>query len=363
MASNKNQHFVPRCYLKEFTHASENKAINVYNIDRGLCIPLAPVKNQCSRDYFYGKDEQLEIAIQTVEGAYGSVIRDIISTPRILNERHKIVLKRFWLLQHLRTESAARQSVEMSNGMTEVAGIKGEEFNLGIKEAVITAMKLYANNMKVIDDLKICLIFNKTEIPFVTSDNPAVLTNRWHLNDSRTKFKSFGLTTSGNLLLLPLTPKIICVAYDSDVYSFTLKNGWANIFRADDVKAFNQHQFLNCSANIYFKNMEHDSFVRDSFRDAMGNRPHQRCRINYAVLDFNKDGYSYYKVIDPATAENHQEAIIHSEIIHPLPVSWPSIIHWRNKGTVYTNGTGLGYLRRYHILPQHEGFHKEPIKL
>ena len=55
MASNKNQHFVPRCYLREFTHKSENKAITVYNIDRKKCIPKAPVKNQCSKDYFYGK--------------------------------------------------------------------------------------------------------------------------------------------------------------------------------------------------------------------------------------------------------------------------------------------------------------------
>ena len=217
MASNKNQHFVPRCYLREFTHSSENKVINVFNIDRKKFISKAPVKNQCSKDYFYGNDEKLEMAIQSVESAYAATLRDIIDGSRDLSEGQKIVLKRFWLLQYLRTEAASKRSVEMNNGITEAAGINGKEFNLGIKDAVQMAMLTFAKEMHVIDDLKICLISNKTDFPFVTSDDPAVLTNRWHLNDWRTKFRSFGLRTSGDLLFLPLTPKIICVAFDGDV--------------------------------------------------------------------------------------------------------------------------------------------------
>lgn len=363
MATNKNQHFVPRCYLKEFTHNSENKAINVYNIDRKKCIPLAPVKNQCSKSYFYGKDDKLEYAIQFVEGSYATTLREILSTPRNLNDQHRIVLKRFWLLQNLRTEASSKRAVEMSNSMSEVAGMQGEEFNLGIKEAVLIAMKTYVDIMNIIDDLKICLVFNKTKFPFITSDDPAVLTNRWHLYDTRTKFKSFGLTTSGNLFFLPLTPQIMCVAYDGDVYSIAHKNGWTSISHIDDVKAFNQHQFLNCRANIFVKNIEHNSFVNKSFEEILINRPHKRHRINYAILDYKKDGYSRYQVVDPKTAEDHKEAIIHTETVHPRPTLWPKLIRWRNNGTVYTNGTGLGYLRKSHILPEYDGFYKEPIKL
>lgn len=365
MASNKNQHFVPRCYLREFTYESENKAINVYNIDRKKCIPKAPVKNQCSSDYFYGKDEKLESAIQFVEGNYATTLRDIINGPHNLSERQEVVLKRFWLLQYLRTEAASKRSVEMTNGITEVAGItgiKGEEFNLGIKEAVQMSMKTYAENMYIIDDLKICLISNKTDFPFVTSDDPAVLSNRWHLNDWRTKFRSFGLGTSGDLLFLPLTPKIICVAYDGDVYSIPHKNGWARISRIHDVKTFNEHQFLNCRANIFLKDIEHESFVGESFDEVAHNRPHERHRINYAVLDYSNGDYSRYMAVDPAEAGEHQKAIIHTETIHHRPVSWPSVIRWRINGKVYTNGTGLGYLRKHHIRPEYRGFYKEPIK-
>ena len=74
MATNKNQHFVPRCYLKTFTNNGENRAINLLNLDRQRAIPAAPVKNQCSGDYFYGQDNLLETAIRAVEGGYGDAI-------------------------------------------------------------------------------------------------------------------------------------------------------------------------------------------------------------------------------------------------------------------------------------------------
>src|SRR6476660_6741129 len=103
MASNKNQHFVPRCYLRPFTIGGVGSAINLYNIDRQKFIELAPVKHQCSGDYFYGKDPELEKAIQSVEGAYGATLRAIIGPQYSLTDEHRHVLKIFWLLQHLRT--------------------------------------------------------------------------------------------------------------------------------------------------------------------------------------------------------------------------------------------------------------------
>lgn len=57
MASNKNQHFVPRCHLKPFTLDSTKKNINLFNIDREQILENVPIKNQCSSDYFYGSDQ------------------------------------------------------------------------------------------------------------------------------------------------------------------------------------------------------------------------------------------------------------------------------------------------------------------
>ena len=209
MASNKNQHFVPRCHLRPFTKDEADAAICVFNIDRQKFIVNAPVKNQCSGDYFYGKNDSLERAIQLVESAYGKVIRELRMPRYILTEDAKTVLRRFWLLQYMRTEAASRRTVEMAIESDRVAGIEAFSFRFDVQRAVQFAMLTYAKTMDVIDDLKICLIRNRTSVPFVTSDDPAVLTNRWYLEDRRIRGRSFGWQASGLLAILPLVIKLL----------------------------------------------------------------------------------------------------------------------------------------------------------
>lgn len=363
MASNKNQHFVPRCYLREFTYESQNKTVNIFNVDRRRVISTAPVKSQCSRDYFYGQNEVLENAIQSIEVSYASVLREIINGPRDLNEAQKTVLKRFWLFQYMRTEAASIRAVEMSNSIGETAGLSPEEYNLEIKEAVQMAMDNFAKSMSVVDDLKVCCFLNRTKVPLVTSDDPAALTNRWHIGDNRVKSGSFGLNSCGALIFLPLSPHIMCVGYDGDVYSVPHKKGWASINREEDISAFNQHQFLGCRANIFFRDMEDASFIEEHFQEIEERRPPENHRIHYAVFDYSDGQSSRYKVVDPREAGDHERAMMHIENVHALPLSWPSVVKWRNRGVVYTNGTALGYVRREQVLPHYEGFYKEPVKL
>ena len=68
MAANKNQHFVPRCYMRPCTVGAEAKAVNLFNLDRAKAIPNAPLKGQCSGDYFYGEDLRLEHALGATRG-------------------------------------------------------------------------------------------------------------------------------------------------------------------------------------------------------------------------------------------------------------------------------------------------------
>ena len=217
MATNKNQHFVPRCYLKAFTVNAENLAINLFSLDRKKLIQNAPVKNQCSRDYFYGQDDRLETAIQLIETGYAKAIRDLIVNNSSLSNDNKIVFKIFWIFQHLRTEAAAMRAVQMTEDTRDIAGIDAEEFSIGIKEAVQMACRAFSESMHIIDDLKFCILKNKTKLPFVTSDNPAILTNKWRLDKDRIPGHSFGLGSSGTLILLPLTPKLFFLGYDGDV--------------------------------------------------------------------------------------------------------------------------------------------------
>lgn len=345
MATNKNQHFVPRCHLRPFTLGTKDAAINLFNLDRKKLIPNAPVKNQCSKDYFYGKDERLEKAIQLMESGYGQALRDLIQNSRTLTEGNKTVFKTFWLFQHLRTEAAALRAVQMAEETRNLADLPPEEFTLGIKEAVQIACRTFAESMHEIDDLKFCIIKNKTEVPFITSDNPAVLTNRWHLDKNRALGHSFGMGSAGMLALLPLTPKLFFLGYDGDVYNVSNERGIVEIKSARDVIALNRHQFLNCVANVYVHDAPLEEALIKYYSEIESARPKVRHVVHYAQIDRTVGEHTRYVVIPPEERDKTKEAILHSQAIHPYPGIWPSQITIRSNGSVYTNGTGMGYIR------------------
>lgn len=345
LATNKNQHFVPRCYLRPFTLGSEDAAINLFNLDRKKLISNAPVKNQCSKDYFYGKDEQLEKAIQLIESGYGQALRDLIQNSRTLTEGNKTVFRTFWLFQHLRTEAAAMRAVQMAEATRTLADLPLEEFTLGIKEAVQMACRAFSESMHEIDDLKFCIVKNKTEIPFITSDNPAVLTNKWRLDKDRAPGHSFGVGSAGMLALLPLTPKLFFLGYDGDVYSVPNERGVVEMKSARDVIALNQHQFLQCVANVYVHDPSHEEALVKHYSEIESVRPKVRHVVHYAQIDRRVGDHTRYVVIPPEERDRTKEAIMHSQVIHPHPGVWPSQIRIRSNGSVYTNGTGMGYVR------------------
>jgi hypothetical protein len=334
--------------LRPFTLREEDASINVFNLDRKLFIPGAPVKNQCSRDYFYGRDDGLEKGIQLIESGYGSTLRKARINPRLIIDEDRSVFIRFWLFQHLRTEAAAKRAVEMSEATKLLAGVEDAEFSVSIKEAVQMAMRTFASSMHILDDLKCCLVKNKTKFPFITSDNPAVLTNRWHLENKRATGLSFGLTQAGALALLPLTPKLLFLAYDGDVYSVPNERGVIDLNSERDVRAFNQHQFLQCNANVYVHDETHALAIKEHFEIVEPKRPESRHVLHYAEFDKVVGEHRRYLVVPPEKRDLTKEAIMHSQMVHPHPTSWPSQIRIRTKGLVYTNGTGVGYVTRTH---------------
>lgn len=345
MATNKNQHYVPRCYLKAFTQNNENCSINLLNLDRQRAIPAAPVKNQCSSDYFYGQDDVLEAAIRFVEGSYAAAVARIHMPRYELTNSDRAVLRTFMLFQHMRTEAASRRSVEMLAGMENSTGASLTGLKPSIKEAVQMAMRAFAEELHLFDDLKVCLVRNKTKRPFVTSDDPAVVANRWHKEDSRVRHKSPGLMSCGTTVFLPLSPRILCVAYDGDVHSVPHEKGWTEVRNDLDVAAYNEQQFLNALANVYFRDWSDHDWVKSSYHAAMSGRLDCRHRVNYAVLDGSDGTHKRYKVVERFDAELHEEAIIHTESLSPTPSRWPTQLRWRVRGSVLTNGTGAGYIR------------------
>jgi hypothetical protein len=158
MAVNKNQHFVPRCHLKPFTGGGKGKAINLFNVDLAKSIPVAPVKGQCSGDYFYGDDLKLEKALQAFEGEYATCLASVCMDNYQLTDADARILRRFWLLQNLRTESACLTAVQIYDQMEADLGELPPGYKLSIKEAVQIAMRAFFEQPDLVDDLEVRLV-------------------------------------------------------------------------------------------------------------------------------------------------------------------------------------------------------------
>ena len=349
MPKNRNQHFVPRCYLRSFSLDEEKLAISLINLQQIRLITNAPLKNQCSKDYFYGTNDQLEAGIQMIETGYAEELRSLIKSSHCLAAEQQNVFRMFWLFQHLRTEAAAKQSVLLADSIRDFGEWAPEESRLTIKDAVQIACHTFADNMHLIDDLKFCLFKNKTDVPFITSDNPAVITNKWHLEKKATVNHSFGMGSAGMLAILPLTPRLLLLGYDGDVYSIAKNQGVAEIKNERDAIAFNRHQFLQCDANVYVHDASHGDTLINHYRDIEHARPSKRHVIHYAQSDSRNGDHTRYVVTPLDELDKSKEAILHSRVIHPHPGIWPSQIRIRTNGSVYTNGSGMGYVRKMHI--------------
>lgn len=345
MATNKNQHFVPRCHLRPFTLEGQDASITLFNIERKKLINKAPVKNQCSKDYFYGTDENLEQAIQLVESGYGRALRSILNDSRTLKDEDKAVFKTFWIFQHMRTEAAAMRAVEFAESTRTLADIPPGEFSLDIKGAVQMACQTFGSVIHQIDDLKCCIIKNKTDVPFITSDNPAILTNKWRLDQDKSTGFSFGMGSAGTIAILPLSPKLLFLAYDGDVYNIPNIKGVLEIKNSRDAIALNRHQFLQCFSNIYVHDAKHEKALTQHYSEIESRRPKNRHVIHYAEIDSTNGSHVRYKVIPAEDRDKTKDAMMHSQVIHPHPGIWPSQISIRKNGSVFTNDTGVGYIR------------------
>lgn len=347
MPSHKNQHFVPRCHLKPFTTGCGGVVINVYNVDRGRGIRNAPVKGQCSGNYFYGENLRLEKWLQGIEGRYGQLMRDITAPGYKINETDRDFLRRFMFLQYSRTETAARRRALGTADMHDAVFSNSEhpeEIDLSTKSIAQECMITFAKLMHMVDDLKVCLVRSEIRRSFVTSDDPSIFTNRWYIQ--KAKGDGFGLGSAGVLLMLPLTPQIVALCYDGDVYSIENREGWTSIRRSDDVLAINEQQFLKCSSNIYFSNWnELEEIKADFTKSAPGRLPAWQ-RVTMAALDRSDAWAETYKVVPREEVVMPGKYFVHMRAIYPRPQRWPSIIRYRSKPIIFTNGSATGFLRR-----------------
>lgn len=346
MPEHKNQHFVPRCHLKPFSLDGRGLAINAFHLKSRRGIKSAAVKGQCSRSYFYGEDLKLEKILQKIEGRYADVIARLQANALSLSDSDLRTLRDFCVFQMARTEGTVDRASKLRAGLDELIHRGFEEhrhdyMDHGHHASMMTAMGAYLKSMPCVEDLELCILENRTKKDFITSDDPAVLTNRLHIQ--RLGGRPAGLIASGAQLFLPLTPKYCLVCYDKASYAAEDRRAYLIPLKTEsDVRAVNQLQYIHSRDCIYFSNPNDLGRVEEEFRLTEPNRPASWVEFWVGLPTEEKNVFRRAEEHEIASAR--QRLVMHQHV-NVTPSSWIKVLSYRNKVYGLTNGSGVGYIR------------------
>jgi hypothetical protein len=351
--AHKNQHYVPRCALRPFSLNGEGLAINLYNITHSRCIKNAPLKNQCAKDYFYGKDLRLERALQGLEGNYDQLVR-ALGAGEIVAADGLAVLRFFTYVQQRRTDIAAQRlktaETEFADAVFKGPSAHQRPVPFTDAELIRSSMEICLTTTEYIDDLKIKVVRNRTPVSFVVSDDPVVFANKYAAQ--RADDYSFGISSSGVILFMPVTPSLCAVCYDGKVY--TIPDSAVTDVR--DVATLNELQYLNAAKNIYFADWGDAARIATEFEAVRPRRLDSRCVITRMVsAGTDQTGSEYFRVAEEPEWLTARSGMIAVSFRYPQPAEWPRFIKYRHNVTTYSNGSAIGDVRKPEWLQSRRG--------
>lgn len=274
MSEKKRQHFVPKFYMRQFSPdtalpVKERKTINLLNLPKGKVIRNAGLKEQCYRDYFYGKDLVRENEFAEQEGLTQPVFSRIIANrqPPAYGSLDHLVMALFVHAQAFRTEQAARKIRETDEKVNaeimrmEDVGERARLKALVKRDNHVNAALWYSQkHFALLLDLECKLLVAGDGLEFATSDHPAVLYNQ--LFEFWDESSHTGLGSVGLQIFYPLSPKLTLVMFDSNVYHYGRRD--ERVIHAKDrrdVRALNALQVVSANTNVYFQTDACEPFV------------------------------------------------------------------------------------------------------
>jgi hypothetical protein len=257
------------------------------------------------------------------------------------DHREKISL--FMCLQHWRTAKAAarlRHSIEQMNANTWVPEKDPVPTD---KQLLMTSMRIGIKSRDLLRDLEVRFVENCTSRNFIIADDPAVMLNRFAFE--KLGGSGFGSASSGLIFVMPLSPRFSVICYDGLVYSLDVTNGRVILKSQDEVDAYNDIQCIAADKNIYFQLWEEREYVRQRF-SAMKYKRHPLSTVRTFVPDGETEDAEHYR---PGTVEEGRAAmrsLVAVQFNYPEPDRWIPGLRYRQKPTTFSNGTGVGFVRK-----------------
>jgi hypothetical protein len=261
----KNNHYVPRRYLKRFRSTSERE-VALYNLKTARIVEKASIGDQCSRNWFYTKNPIFETTFTGLEAKFEGIFERMIAdefAPAPTSDDRQL-LSAAIMFQEGRTVATAEQSVHLASEFIKFAmrhdlERKGEIDALaalpGVKikmpDVIMDAILHHLIMPPLIGDLDCTLFANRTDEDFLTCDHPIALGN--NLPPGAPSAATSGFSSRGLMIALPLSPRALVLLSDREVYKVTRNDrGVAYLTDYSEVVGLNLAQCFIARENLYF---------------------------------------------------------------------------------------------------------------
>jgi hypothetical protein len=279
MPSLKNQHFVPQFFLTRFVESGA-KRIALYNLRARKYVPVASIRHQCSKDFFYGKNPAFESLLADLDSMHSRFFRVLVDrgeVPRGTSRIHFSLIS-FAVIQYMRTAARRDERIALLKESRDyVSKIETIPAPGGIGSATSDTTH-WADG--VIDgleavplalDLDVKLIVNTGKSDFIVSDNPVVLQNRFQTERRRSGTK--GIASIGLQMLYPIDARHAVIAFDREVYRVGSPSaGVVQVSNKTDIRKMNELQVLNAADNVFFPDSFDESLVCSLVEPMLGKR-------------------------------------------------------------------------------------------
>lgn len=288
----KNQHYIPKFYLRNFSYQGNQKQIGVFNIINEKFIQRAKLKTQGSKNFFYGEDGQIEDSLATIEGTLASAIKKIITTeqlPKKLTPDH-LELLTFVTLTDFRNPVRIQSMIGLFDKMKERLKELDPNFDsskiipkLSHDETIKQTLSFTHEICDIIADLDFKLLVNSTSTPFITSDYPIVKYNQY-LEQKKWLNSKTGYGVTGLQILIPLTSKLTILFFDSKIYRVGYrKRKHLHLTSKNDIDEINLLYFLNCFDTVFFNHAASEHYIRRLFAKST---KYKRANLSQAELNY-----------------------------------------------------------------------------
>lgn len=270
MQITKNQHYVPRFYMKPFSiiknegTKKEKVLISFYQFKGNLLKDNIPTSSICSEIFFYDEDGKIENKLGEEENKWGSTILkinrdDVLMASDIKNIReftaYQISRTKAMLVHNQDTVTTILTDVLYNQNSDLNKFVINEMVKKKVESEITSEYNLdFVNDiLSTTDDLKMIILENKTDIAFFTSDVPVIIVNPLGIHRA-------GLGDVGTVIFFPISQKKMVMFYDSKLYGKIAEE----IQDSECIYTFNKYQYISADERILALNsIEFEKFIQD----------------------------------------------------------------------------------------------------